>query len=162
MRSLVQVQNSPNGGIAQLVERCLCKAEVIGSNPIGSTIEQTRVHEYFVGARFSLRSAQYRTVSACFRTTASHVTIQLYVGSFSALHGRQCKNARSYKSLQPDMRNELYAVNQLPLVVCHRVVLTIATQRGSVLRTEQYEQSSTQSHQRFQHAIAVLVRQGLR
>ena len=62
MRSLVQVQDGPppteslrkeviidllsrsvvtekmRGGIAQLVERLLCKQDVIGSNPLGSTI----------------------------------------------------------------------------------------------------------------------------
>ena len=37
-RSLVQVQNSPNGDIAQLVERCLCTADVSGSSPLISTI----------------------------------------------------------------------------------------------------------------------------
>ena len=38
MRSLVQVQNSPwHGGIAQLVERCLCKADVSGSSPLTSS-----------------------------------------------------------------------------------------------------------------------------
>ena len=37
MRSLVQIQDSPAGGIAQLVERCLCKANVSGSSPLTST-----------------------------------------------------------------------------------------------------------------------------
>ena len=37
MRSLVQVQDSPAGGIAQLVERCLCTADVSGSSPLTST-----------------------------------------------------------------------------------------------------------------------------
>lgn len=38
MRSLVQVQNSPwHGGIAQLVERCLCKADASGSSPLTSS-----------------------------------------------------------------------------------------------------------------------------
>ena len=41
MRSLVQVQDGPYlyvGGIAQLVERLLCKQDVVGSNPSGSTM----------------------------------------------------------------------------------------------------------------------------
>ena len=38
MRSLVQIQNGPDGGIAQLVERCLCTANVSGSSPLISTI----------------------------------------------------------------------------------------------------------------------------
>ena len=33
MRSLVQIRDGP-GGIAQLVERCFCKANVSGSNPL--------------------------------------------------------------------------------------------------------------------------------
>ena len=38
MRSQVQVLNSPwHGGIAQLVERCLCKADVSGSSPLTSS-----------------------------------------------------------------------------------------------------------------------------
>ena len=37
MRSLVQIQNGPAGGIAQLVERCLCTANVSGSSPLIST-----------------------------------------------------------------------------------------------------------------------------
>ena len=38
MRSLVQVQHSPwHGGIAQLVERCLCKADASGSSPLTSS-----------------------------------------------------------------------------------------------------------------------------
>jgi hypothetical protein len=37
-RSLVQIQDGPAGGIAQLVERCFCKANVSGSNPLTSTI----------------------------------------------------------------------------------------------------------------------------
>ena len=39
MRSLVQVQDGPFGvgGLAQLVERLLCKQDVGGSNPSGST-----------------------------------------------------------------------------------------------------------------------------
>ena len=37
MRSLVQIQDGPAGGIAQLVERCLCKANVSGSSPLTST-----------------------------------------------------------------------------------------------------------------------------
>ena len=37
MRSLVQIQNGPAGGIAQLVERCLCTADVSGSSPLIST-----------------------------------------------------------------------------------------------------------------------------
>jgi len=37
VRPLVQIQNSPAGGIAQLVERCLCKADVSGSSPLIST-----------------------------------------------------------------------------------------------------------------------------
>ena len=36
VRSLVRIQDSP-GGIAQLVERCLCKADVSGSSPLTST-----------------------------------------------------------------------------------------------------------------------------
>ena len=40
MRSLVQVQDGPFGvgGIAQLVERLLCKQDVSGSSPLTSTI----------------------------------------------------------------------------------------------------------------------------
>ena len=40
MRSLVQVQDGPYlyvGGIAQLVERLLCKQDVSGSSPLTST-----------------------------------------------------------------------------------------------------------------------------
>ena len=39
MRSLVQVQDGPFGvgGIAQLVERLLCKQDVSGSSPLTST-----------------------------------------------------------------------------------------------------------------------------
>jgi hypothetical protein len=37
VRSLVQIQDGPVGGIAQLVERCLCKANVSGSSPLTST-----------------------------------------------------------------------------------------------------------------------------
>ena len=39
MRSLVQVQDGPFvvGGIAQLVERLLCKRDVSGSSPLTST-----------------------------------------------------------------------------------------------------------------------------
>lgn len=38
MRSQVQVLNSPwHGGIAQLVERCLCKADASGSSPLTSS-----------------------------------------------------------------------------------------------------------------------------
>ena len=33
----------PSGGLAQLVERCLCKAEVRGSSPLASTLEYPRV-----------------------------------------------------------------------------------------------------------------------
>ena len=41
VRTLVRIQNSPaslmeDGGIAQLVERCLCKADVSGSSPLTS------------------------------------------------------------------------------------------------------------------------------
>ena len=41
MRSLVQVQDGPYlyvGGIAQLVERLLCKQDVSGSSPLTSII----------------------------------------------------------------------------------------------------------------------------
>ncbi len=38
MRSLVRVQDGPlSGGIAQLVERLLCKQDVSGSSPLTST-----------------------------------------------------------------------------------------------------------------------------
>ena len=38
VRSLVQIQHSPPvGGIAQLVERCPCTADVSGSSPLTST-----------------------------------------------------------------------------------------------------------------------------
>ena len=39
MRSLVQVQDGPFGvgGLAQLVERLLCKQDVSGSSPLTST-----------------------------------------------------------------------------------------------------------------------------
>ena len=49
MRSLVQVQHGPakmfkiisqGGGIAQLVERCLCKADVSGSSPLISILKR--------------------------------------------------------------------------------------------------------------------------
>jgi hypothetical protein len=40
VRSLVQIQNGPDGGIAQLVERCLCTANVSGSSPLISTIKK--------------------------------------------------------------------------------------------------------------------------
>ena len=46
MRSLVQIQDGPAGGIAQLVERCLCKANVSGSSPLTST------NFPFIGAHF--------------------------------------------------------------------------------------------------------------
>ena len=43
MRSLVQVQDGPFGvgGIAQLVERLLCKQDVSGSSPLTSTDESS-------------------------------------------------------------------------------------------------------------------------
>ena len=41
MRSLVQIQNGPVGGIAQLVECCLCTANVSGSSPLISTKIET-------------------------------------------------------------------------------------------------------------------------
>ena len=34
---LFYINNPPEGGIAQLVERLLCKQDVIGSNPVTST-----------------------------------------------------------------------------------------------------------------------------
>ena len=34
---LFNINNPPEGGIAQLVERLLCKQDVIGSNPVTST-----------------------------------------------------------------------------------------------------------------------------
>ena len=34
---LFYTNNPPEGGIAQLVERLLCKQDVIGSNPVTST-----------------------------------------------------------------------------------------------------------------------------
>ena len=38
MRSQVQILDGPSdGGIAQLVERCFCTADVSGSNPLIST-----------------------------------------------------------------------------------------------------------------------------
>ena len=38
MRSLVRVQDGPlSGGLAQLVERLLCKQDVSGSSPLTST-----------------------------------------------------------------------------------------------------------------------------
>ena len=60
MRSLVQVQDGPpqsiefgissekfgvkrRGGIAQLVERLLCKQDVSGSNPLTSTKELNKI-----------------------------------------------------------------------------------------------------------------------
>ena len=47
MRSLVQVQDGPFvvGGIAQLVERLLCKQDVSGSSPLTST-EPTLVTKF--------------------------------------------------------------------------------------------------------------------
>ena len=38
MRALVQIQDGPFGGIAQLVERCLCKADVSSSSLLISII----------------------------------------------------------------------------------------------------------------------------
>ena len=40
IQSFIFLKNNqyPNGGIAQLVERLLCKQDVIGSNPVTSTI----------------------------------------------------------------------------------------------------------------------------
>ena len=35
--------NSESGGIAQLVERQLCKLEVRGSNPLASTIQRSEI-----------------------------------------------------------------------------------------------------------------------
>ena len=47
VKSLVQVQHGPEyfydvGGIAQLVERCFCMADVSGSNPLISTNRETK------------------------------------------------------------------------------------------------------------------------
>ena len=60
VRTLVRIQNSPtmnsneftilmeDGGIAQLVERCLCKADVSGSSPLTSIpkINQNELRAY--------------------------------------------------------------------------------------------------------------------
>ena len=45
MRSLVQVQDGPFeiGGLAQLVERLLCKQDVSGSSPLTSTDQPIRI-----------------------------------------------------------------------------------------------------------------------
>ena len=53
MRSLVQVQDGPFvvGGIAQLVERLLCKQDVSGSSPLTST-EYHLLHIVEVGNCF--------------------------------------------------------------------------------------------------------------
>ena len=48
MRSLVQIQNGPAGGIAQLVERCLCTANVSGSSPLISTIKIKKNSEFLI------------------------------------------------------------------------------------------------------------------
>ncbi len=53
MRSLVQVQDGPFGvgGIAQLVERLLCKQDVSGSSPLTSTglTPETKSKEISIG-----------------------------------------------------------------------------------------------------------------
>ena len=54
MRSLVQVQDGPFGvgGIAQLVERLLCKQDVSGSSPLTSTDrppDNERLGDYLFG-----------------------------------------------------------------------------------------------------------------
>ena len=49
MRSQVQILDGPSdGGIAQLVERCFCTADVSGSNPLISTnyIETTKIENF--------------------------------------------------------------------------------------------------------------------
>ena len=51
MRSQVQVLNGPAGGIAQLVERCLCTADVGGSNPFISI--QDKISEAFLSLKSS-------------------------------------------------------------------------------------------------------------
>ena len=54
MRSLVQVQDGPFGvgGIAQLVERLLCKQDVSGSSPLTSTdrLPDNEINEIFIEA----------------------------------------------------------------------------------------------------------------
>jgi hypothetical protein len=55
VRSLVRVQDGPpkeqhqeRGGLAQLVERLLCKQDVSGSSPLTSTVRDGCAWEFFV------------------------------------------------------------------------------------------------------------------
>ena len=67
MRSQVQVLNSPwHGGIAQLVERCLCKADVSGSSPltssqISSVKEELNCGNFIVKQNQSTKSIWWRS-----------------------------------------------------------------------------------------------------
>ena len=62
MRTQVQILDGPSGGIAQLVERCFCTADVSGSNPLISIkykdpkkIEIFKIYIYKSQANKSLR-----------------------------------------------------------------------------------------------------------
>ena len=67
MRSLVQVQDGPYlyvGGIAQLVERLLCKQDVSGSSPLTSTeyhlLHIVKGENYFEACpKFALRESSF-------------------------------------------------------------------------------------------------------
>ena len=55
MRSQIQILDGPNGGIAQLVERCFCMADVSGSSPLISTGFCLKHYElYFYSSKYEL------------------------------------------------------------------------------------------------------------
>jgi hypothetical protein len=56
-----------SGALAQLVERCLCKAEVRGSNPLGSTTKTRRLS----GISYLLRSGTNKVGAHILPTIAS-------------------------------------------------------------------------------------------
>ena len=88
MRSLVQIQNSPAGGIAQLVERCLCKADVSGSSPLISTALSVEGNFY------------------CLCTLINIGLTRRSRFSFLRPHGVRNKNERAYET-------ELFESNEL-------------------------------------------------
>ena len=110
MRSLVQVQDGPpeksvlsnedtskdksSGGIAQLVERCFCKAEASGSSPLTSTLGKKREKSSATSQRPEAR------LSAGGKS--QHANLENCIATKSGKNRPQTKKRSSYQELTVD------------------------------------------------------------